>query len=114
MIAKTLRLAVMALPLVAAAPAWAGSAPVCFRGYEIDNSEHPDDNTILFHMRDGSTYKATTVGRCYGLRNENEGFTFSPTDPGSDEYCANMVTIRLNSTHTVCMLGDFEHIPAKK
>jgi len=87
-------------------PAFA-EAPVCIQGYNIQTTERPDDNTILFHMKDGTTYVNHTVGRCVGLAVDPDGFTFSPTDPGSDEYCSNLVTIRLNTSKNTCFLGAF-------
>ncbi len=105
-----IRLMAVVLGALVAAPAWAASS-VCLRGYQISDTERPNDNTILFHMNDGSTYKVHTVGQCVGLAMDSEGFTFMPTDPGSDEYCSNLVTIRLNTTHSVCLLGDFVKLP---
>ena len=81
---------------------------VCIQGYNIEDTERPNDNTIVLHMKDGTTYVNHTVGRCPGLANDPEGFTWSPTDSGSDEYCSNLVTIRLNTTNSVCLLGAFE------
>jgi len=91
---------------LAAQPALAQGS-VCIEGYDIQTTERPNDTTILFHMKDGSTYVNHTVGRCVGLAVDPDGFTFSPTDPGSDEYCSNLVTIRLNTSKNVCLLGAF-------
>jgi len=95
---------------LAAQPALAQRG-VYIQGYNIQTTERPNDNTILFHMKDGTTYVNNTVGRCVGLANDPEGFTFSPTDPGSDEYCSNLVTIKLNTTQNVCLLGAFVKAP---
>ena len=112
---KTISIGLMAavIGIWTAGPVWAGAPSLCFHGYDIDSSERPNDNTILFHLRDGSTIKAATVGRCVGLALDPEGFTVTPSDPGGDTYCSNLVTVRLNSTQSVCMLGDFVKLPKK-
>ena len=81
--------------------------PVCIRSYLIDHTDTPDDNTILFYMRNHKVWKNTLLGRCVGLRVNREGFTYQPTSQGSDELCSNLVTIRLNDTGQVCLLGAF-------
>ncbi|HLG86535.1 MAG TPA: hypothetical protein VKZ79_04995 [Alphaproteobacteria bacterium] len=85
----------------------AASKPVCIRSYLIDHTETPDDSTILFYMRNHVIWKNTLVSRCIGLRINREGFTYQPTNPGSDELCSNLVTVRLNDTGRVCLLGAF-------
>jgi hypothetical protein len=97
--------AVAAAPLIAALPAMA--KPVCIRSYDIDHTSIPDDNTILFHMRSGhQVFKANLINRCVGLRLNTHGFSYSPTDPGSEEICSNLLTIRLNDTGQPCLVGD--------
>lgn len=95
-----------------AAPAWAAPA-VCIDSYRIDHTEVPDDLHILFHMRDHSIYQASMQGPCTGLRQDTRGFTYEAI-PGSDEICGNLLTIRLNTTHAVCMVGAMSEIrPAR-
>jgi len=97
--------AAAAISLTAALPAMAKS--VCIRSYDIDHTSIPDDNTILFHMRSGhQVYKANLINRCVGLKLNSRGFSYSPTDPGTDEICSNLLTIRLNDTGQPCLVGD--------
>ena len=93
-----------AAALTAALPA-AADRPVCFPSYQIDHTSIPDDNTILFHMRGHKVYNADLINRCVGLRINSRGFTYSPTIPGSDEICSNLLTIRLNDTGQTCLIG---------
>lgn len=100
------------LALASVAPAVAANN-TCIEGYNIENTERPNDSTILFHMTDGSTYVAHTVDKCPGLAVDPEGFTYEPTDPGTDEICSNLMTIHLNTTHMVCLLGEIDKVPSK-
>ncbi len=85
----------------------AAGGSVCLPSYAIDHTDIPDDNTIIFTMRDHTVWKNTLQYRCTGLRLDTRGYTYEPTDPGSDTICSNLVTIRLNTDHNVCQLGDF-------
>ncbi len=104
----------LALLAVAAGPAMAQDAvphkPVCIRAYEINRTSIPNDGTILFYMNDHRIWKNTLTGRCVGLRLNTRGFTYSPTDPGTDEICSNLQTIRVNDTGQVCLMGEFTPI----
>jgi hypothetical protein len=82
----------------------AAQASVCIDSYRIDHTEVPDDKQILFYMRDHSVYQARMQCECVGLSNDTRGFTYEPI-PGSEEICGNLLTIRLNTTHAVCMVG---------
>ncbi len=84
------------------------SPRVCLRSYEIDHTYIPNDNTIYFFMKDHTAYKNTLTSRCVGLRLETNGFSYEPTDPGTDEICSNVVTIRLRTTGSTCFLGAFD------
>ena len=95
-----------AIALTAALPAVAADRPVCFQTNLIDHTSIPDDNTILFHMRGHKIFKAALVNRFVGLKENSRGFTYSPTIPGSNQICANLLTIRLNDTGQVCLIGD--------
>ncbi len=107
------------LPVIGIAPqskaddAPAGGKSVCIRSYDIDHTEIPDDSTIIFHMRGHKAWKNTLIDRCVGLRLNTRGFTYSPTDPGTDEICSNLQTIRVNDTGQVCLLGAFTPYPEK-
>ncbi len=94
-------------------PGAAAAGPVCLRSYEIYRTDVPDDKTILFTMLDRTVYKNTLAYPCTGLRLDSRGFTYQPTDPGTDEICSNLVTIVTNTTHNVCQLGDFTRLPGK-
>jgi hypothetical protein len=97
----------IAAPVAHAAPA------VCIDSYRIDHTDIPDDTAILFHMRDHSVYRAQIQGRCVGLSSDNRGFTYEPI-PGSNQICANLLTIRLNTSHGICLVGDIVLVkPAK-
>jgi hypothetical protein len=100
--------------LLAAAPITASAtAPVCLSAYRIDHTDVPDDGQILFTMRDHAVYQAKMIDKCVGLRLDSRGFTYEPT-PGSDEICANLFTIRLNTSGAVCMVGDITRIKPPK
>ncbi len=79
----------------------------CINERDIDHEVRPDDQTILFYMRDHKVWKNTLQVRCFGLKHEPDGFSYQPTDPGTEELCSNQVTIRLNSFRSFCQLGDF-------
>ncbi len=88
----------------------AHAAPsICLQSTRIDHTEIPDDSTILFHMLNHSTYRAHLTNGCPGLRNDTRGFTYEAV-PGSDEICANLFTIRLNTSHEVCLVGAIEKV----
>jgi hypothetical protein len=97
-----------AVPITASA-----TAPVCLSAYRIDHTDIPDDSQILFTMRDHSVYQAKMIDKCVGLRLDSRGFTYAPT-PGSDEICANLFTIRLNTSGAVCLVGDITRIKPSK
>ena len=95
-----------AVAATASLPALAEGKSVCFPTYQIDHTAIPNDNTILFHMRGHKIYKADVINKCVGLSINSRGFTYSPTIPGSNEICSNLLTIRLNDTGQTCLIGD--------
>jgi hypothetical protein len=95
-----------AVAATASLPALAEGKSVCFPSYLIDHTEIPNDNTIMFYMRGKKIYKADLINKCVGLRLNSRGFTYSPTIPGSNEICSNLLTIRLNDTGQTCLVGD--------
>ena len=95
-----------ALATTGSLPAMAEGKSVCLPTYQIDHTEVPNDNTIMFYMRGHKVYKADLINKCVGLRLNSRGFTYSPTIPGSNEICSNLLTIRLNDTGQTCLVGD--------
>lgn len=95
-----------AVAATASLPALAAGKSVCFPTNLIDHTEVPNDNTILFYMRGHKLYKADLINKCVGLSINSRGFTYSPTIPGSNEICSNLLTIRLNDTGQTCLVGD--------
>ena len=98
-------LAVLASPALALA----GNS-TCIVDRDIVQTTRPDDQTILFTLRDHSVWKNTLPTRCFGLHNEPDGFTFQPTDPGTGDLCSGQVTIKLNFSKSFCQLGDFTRV----
>ncbi len=98
--------AMAGLTILSAGPAMAeGGKSVCIRSYDIDHTEIPNDDTILFYMHGHKLFKADLINHCTGLRLSNRGFTYSPTNPGTDEICSNLLTIRVNDTGQTCLVG---------
>ncbi len=108
----SIRAIVLAVVLLSPVVAHADPAPnnLCIRDPDIVSETRPDDYTILFNMRDHTVWKNTMPTRCFGLRNETQGFTYQPTDPTNQELCSNQVTIKLNTFHSFCLLGNFTRI----
>jgi hypothetical protein len=102
----------VALAGVLPAAAWAGPN-VCIDTYRIDHTDVPDDSAIIITMRDKSVYRASVLGDCVGLSDDTRGYTWEP-NPGANDICGNLFTIRLNTTHAVCMMGDIEMIKPPK
>jgi hypothetical protein len=96
-----------ALGMIAAAPRPALAKEVCIYAQDIDHTSIPDDHTIIFYMRGHKAWKNALVGDCATLKMSTRGFTYSPTDPGSDQICSNLQTIRVNDTGETCLLGEF-------
>jgi len=105
-------LALVSLPVIALADPGADAKSVCIRAYNIDHTSIPDDSTILFHMRDHTVWKNTLTDKCFGLKLNTRGFEYSPTNPGTDEICSNLQTIKLRDTGSICMLGAFTKVEA--
>ena len=92
-------------------PRTAGPPPVCIASYRIDHTDVlPDDSAIMFFMTDRSVYRNRLRASCPGLHADTRGFTYEPSDPGSDEICSDLVTIRTNTSHFTCLLGAFEKV----
>lgn len=106
-IRTALFLALGLLPACAQARSADSPADTCIFGRDIDHTTIVDDQTILFAMRRHVVYRNTLASVCSGLKAETEGFTYEPTDPSTEELCSGAVTIRLNTVHNSCLLGNF-------
>jgi len=89
------------------------NAPVCIATYRINHTDVPDDTAIVITMNDRSVYRAKVQGNCVGLSTDTRGYTWEP-NPGTNEICANLFTIRLNTTHAICLMGDIVMIKPPK
>jgi hypothetical protein len=78
-------------------------AAVCLQSYDVKDTHVENAHTILFHMRDGSTWRNTLRNECPGLK--WYGFVYHLE--GTNEICSNMQSIRILRTHEVCLLGEF-------
>lgn len=85
------------------------SHPDCISNIRVNHTTVVDDRHIIFVMNDHSAYRTTLPQDCPGLKDDTRGFTYSPSD-NNDQLCANVMTIRLNTLHLVCMLGPWERV----
>jgi hypothetical protein len=85
-------------------------ATTCLFVPNIGQTQIVDDSTILYHMRDHSVYRVNMLTPCYGLKDEPDGYTFVQDSLETENLCANQATIRLNSFHSICQLGNFTRV----
>ena len=96
--------------LLAAAPL-ASAEAICIRSYQIQQTEIQSDSAILFHMKDGTTYRNTLPQRCVGLKAAINGISYEPTNPGTDELCDNLADFKVNDqTGRTCLFGAFHKL----
>ncbi|MGQ0741544.1 MAG: hypothetical protein ACT4OG_04520 [Alphaproteobacteria bacterium] len=76
----------------------------CLYPDRIDYTDVLDENTIIFHMRDGTVLTSKLPRRCPGIR----FYGFSYVLRGTNELCANFDSVRVLKTGSVCQLGPFE------
>ena len=81
---------------------------VCISGTDIESTSVPDDNTILYHLRNGQVWKTTLKATCPQLKFEH-AFTEVIR---ADQICANAQMIRVHETGSICALGDFTLVSA--
>jgi hypothetical protein len=81
----------------------AGAAPVCLQTQYIQNTTILDSRTILFHMKDGTTWRNTLRNSCPDLK--WYGFTYAVHGPL--EICDNLLAIRTLYGGDTCLLGRF-------
>jgi len=101
--AKSLSL-VLAFAVAAIVPATA--APTCLYTYQIDRTKVVDAKTIDFRMRDGSVYRNNLQNSCTSL--PFYGFVYVVH---VDQICDNLQSIRVLTSHEVCLLGKFTRMP---
>jgi len=103
-IVKALSILSIVVPVTAFAetPAPAGNH-VCISGTDIESTSVPDDNTIIYHLRNGQVWKNTLKATCPQLKFEH-AFTEVIR---ADQVCANAQMIRVHETGSICALGDF-------
>jgi hypothetical protein len=85
----------------------AGAAPVCLTSYLIQNTTIPDSHTILFHMKDGTTWRNTLRNSCPDLK----WYGFVYVVSGTTEVCENLLAVRTIYTGETCLLGAFTREP---
>jgi hypothetical protein len=82
--------------------------PVCINGTDIESTSVPDDNTIVYHLRNGQVWKNTLKATCPNLKFEH---AFTEVIRAS-QICANAQMIRVHETGSICALGDFTLVSA--
>ena len=90
-----------------AVAAAAAAAPVCLQTQYIQDTSIPNSHTILFHMKDGTTWRNTLRNSCPDLK--WYGFTYVLHGP--NEICENLLAIRTLYTGETCLLGPFTQEP---
>ena len=94
-------------PRVHAQPLQPDPSNVCLDPQQIQGTQVKDARTILFHMRDGTTWLNTLVAPCPWLVSQQSGFKQTIH---SDRICANNQTITVIATGNVCRLGTFTKV----
>jgi len=108
-IVKALSILSLVVPVTALAqtPAHARH-DVCISGTDIESTSVPDDNTIIYHLRNGQVWKNTLKATCPQLKFEH---AFTEVIRAS-QICANAQMIRVHETGSICALGDFTLVSA--
>ncbi len=106
----TFILLLLSLPGLARAEARQDPKTQCLFVPDIRQTQILDDSTIIYHMRDHAQYRVNMLTRCFGLKNEPDGYTFIQDSLETEQLCANQATIRLNSLRSICQLGDFTRV----
>ena len=108
-----MRVAMLIGVLALAAPisAWADAAPphpnhICLVASDVDHTSIPDDQTILFHMKNGKLWRNTLRRSCPNLKFEQ---AFTQVIRGG-EICANAQMISIPHEGNFCALGDFSPV----
>jgi hypothetical protein len=105
----------LCLPLAAqAASNKMDMGSVCLNLADIDHTEILDDQTVLFHMRDGAVWENMLPEACTGLKAAN-GFDFigQQGTGGQGKICGNIDLIHVANSDTSCAIGAFLLYQAK-
>jgi hypothetical protein len=105
-IARKLGLSMAAsLALVSAGPGAlaADAAPRCLRANDVKYTNSPDNKSLFFVMKNGSTYRSDLPSVCQGL--SLGGFAYDADSSGL--VCGGQQTIRALQSHEICWLGPF-------
>jgi hypothetical protein len=99
------------LATATAVPAAAQPAPgqppaqkICLNNQDVQSASSNDGKTMVFRMRNGTTYINHLRGSCPGLR--FNGFAWELR--GIADICENQQTLRVLRSGEVCMLGKFD------
>ena len=102
---------IAALAIATTLPAAAQPAPsqspgqkICLNNQDVQSASSNDGKTMVFKMRNGTTYINHLQGPCPGLR--FNGFAWVLR--GINDICENQQTLRVLRTGEVCMLGKFD------
>ena len=96
----------LAAGISAAAAAPQADAVTCLRSQEISDTHIPDNQTIIFVMRDGTRWRTRLSGYCPALK--TYGFNYRIPE---SRICDRMI-IHVNRTHTPCALGSLQRMPS--
>lgn len=92
------------LPAAAQPSATAPGQRICLNNQDVQSATSNDGKTMVFRMRNGTTYINHMRGSCPGLR--FNGFVWELR--GINDICENQQTLRVLKSGEVCMLGKFD------
>lgn len=99
---------IVAVARPAAAQSPSAPAPssqrICLNNQDVRSASSNDGKTMIFRMRNGTTYINHLRGVCPGLR--FNGFIWELR--GINDICENQQTLRVLKSGEVCMLGKFD------
>jgi hypothetical protein len=108
-IVRILAVLSIAMPMTAPVQAATSAAgPICINGADIESTSVPDDNTIVYHLRNGQVWRNTLKATCPNLKFEH---AFTEVIRAS-QICANAQMIRVHETGNMCALGEFTLVSA--
>lgn len=83
------------------------ASKVCLNLRDIQRTEIPNDQTIIFHMRDGKVWQNRLKTVCPMLKVS----PYTQIIRGTDTVCSNQQFIHVIQTGNDCVLGDFTPLP---